>query len=153
MTALTQKVLRVIKISFEHTHLDMKYPFGYENCLILQVIPQLKPHYQRLNVIQLPDKDIKHSNKTNRDEENISTELSNMSSENLFANQDGLILIIQGGCKRWRDLFGLYVTNWIADQDREYRRKLLLRTPEGYGNMCCRVLKGGRLSGVNCGIT
>merc|ERR1712051_143813 len=27
-------------------------------------------------------------------------------------------------------MFGLYVTNWITDQDKEYQRKLLLGTPE-----------------------
>ena len=82
---------------------------------------------ERFNVIQLPDKDIKHSKKTTQEEKISSTELMNVSSGNLFINQDGLILLIQGGCKRWKDMFGLYVTNWITDQDRDYRRKLLLQ--------------------------
>ena len=82
---------------------------------------------KRLNVIQLPDKEIKHSNKTTQEKKICSTELLNVSSENLFTNQDGLILLIQGGCKRWKDMFGLNVTNWITDQDRDYRRKLLLQ--------------------------
>ena len=78
-------------------------------------------------MIQLPDVDIKHTNRKTHDKNSSSSELLNDSITNLFKNQDGLTLLIQGGCKRWKDMFGLYVTNWITDQDRDYRRKLLLQ--------------------------
>ena len=85
----------------------------------------------RLNVIPLPDQDLKHFNKnsqTQQEEEKVFTEQSesNISNENLFTNQDGLILLIQGGCKRWKDMFGSYITDWIMDKDKEYRKQILL---------------------------
>ena len=79
-------------------------------------------HKTQLKVIQLPDKDIKHLNKNNL--ENIHG-LEN----NLFGNRDSLILLIQGGCKRWKEMFCSYIESWIAFKDQEYQRSLITGNP------------------------
>ena len=80
-------------------------------------LSSLTCHKTQLNVIELPDRDIKHLNKncpkSNRD-----------ISDDLFVNHDFLILLIQGGCKRWKEMFCPYIRSWMEKLDKEYRESL-----------------------------
>ena len=84
-----------------------------------------------LNVIELPDKDIKHSKRNNNVQRTTALEASKIIKtkddkqlKDIFENQDCLILLLQGGCKRWKDMFGEYVSNWIFKKDQDYRINL-----------------------------
>ena len=74
-------------------------------------------HKTKLNVIQLPDKDIKHSSR------NYSRDFLEP-SEHIFGNQDCLILLIQGGCKRWKEMFSSYIESWMFNRCQEYQNNL-----------------------------
>ena len=91
---------------------------------------------QELRVIRLPEKDIKHIKKS-CDKHTIicDTDVSHSDShkqdfcspsdieENIFDGQNCLFLLLQGGCKRWKDMFSSYVRNWIVEMDNQYRHK------------------------------
>ena len=42
----------------------------------------------------------------------------------MFGTQDCLILLIQGGCKRWKEMFCSNIEAWMAAKAEEYQRSL-----------------------------
>lgn len=80
-------------------------------------LSSLTCHKTQLNVIKLPDRDIKHLNKN-------CPEGNQDFSDDLFVNHDCLILLIQGGCKRWKEMFCPYIRSWMEKLDKEYRESL-----------------------------
>ena len=83
-------------------------------------------HNNQLNVIQLPDKDIKHLNKKPQERNHLSDKCRELvePNENLFGTQDCLFLLIQGGCKRWKEIFGSYIQEWMKAKEEKYQKNL-----------------------------